>query len=93
MGGRLQLHFLAPSQSAKKPLQSKGLNSGKARNSLSLTCHSGHMETKKPGPIVLWIIGIVLLLGWALVIWVCTIVTHTALETLAYIVDLAQMTP
>ena len=51
------------------------------------------METKKPGPIVLWIIGIILLLGWALVIWVCTIVTHTALETLAYIVDLAQMTP
>lgn len=51
------------------------------------------METNKPEKIVLWILGIGLLLGWALVIWVCTIVTHTAVETLAYIVDLAQMDP
>lgn len=75
------------------PWQSQGINCGKARNSLSHSSHTGHMETNKPEKIVLWILGIGLLLGWALVIWVCTIVTHTAVETLAYIVDLAQMDP
>lgn len=55
--------------------------------------HTGHMETSKPGKIVLVIIGVLLLAGWALVIWVAMLVTHTALETLAYIVDLAQYTP
>jgi hypothetical protein len=28
-----------------------------------------------------------------LIIWVATVVTHTALETLQYIVDLSQMDP
>jgi hypothetical protein len=51
------------------------------------------METSKPGKIVLLIIGVLLLAGWALVVWVAMLVTHTALETLAYIVDLAQYTP
>lgn len=49
------------------------------------------METSKPGKIVLFILGVLMLLGWALIIWVATIVTHTAVEVLAYIVDLAQM--
>lgn len=51
------------------------------------------MEVPKPQKIVLVIIAAAMVGGWALVIWVATIVTQTALETLSYIVDLAQMTP
>jgi len=51
------------------------------------------METTKPGKIVLLILGVLMLAGWALVIWVAMQVTHAALDTLAYIVDLAQYTP
>jgi hypothetical protein len=49
------------------------------------------MEPTRPNKIVLAIIGVAMLIGWALVIWVATLVTHTALETLAYIVELAQL--
>ena len=49
------------------------------------------METNKPARIVLLIIGALMLAGWALIIWVATLVTQTALDTLQYIVDLAQM--
>lgn len=49
------------------------------------------METNKPQRIVLLIIGALMLAGWALIIWVATLVTQTALDTLQYIVDLAQM--
>ena len=51
------------------------------------------MEPLKPQKIVLGIIGAGMLAGWALVIWVAAQVTQTALDTLAYIVDLAQYTP
>lgn len=51
------------------------------------------MELPKPGKIVLVIIAAALIAGWALVIWVAMQVTTTALETLQYIVDLAQYTP
>jgi hypothetical protein len=34
-----------------------------------------------------------MLAAWALIIWVATVVTQTALDTLAYIVDLAQYKP
>lgn len=49
------------------------------------------MENSKPAKIVLLIIGALMLAGWALIIWVATLVTQTALDTLSYIVDLAQM--
>jgi hypothetical protein len=62
-------------------------------STLSHWFHTGHMETSKPGKIVLVIIAAALIAGWALVIWVAMQVTTTALETLAYIVDLAQYTP
>ena len=65
----------------------------RAHDHLSNSGHTERMETSKPGKIVLLIIGVLLLAGWALVIWVAMAVTHTALETLAYIVDLAQYTP
>ena len=55
--------------------------------------HTERMEPLKPQKIVLGIIGAAMLAGWALVIWVAMQVTHAALETLAYIVDLAQYTP
>ena len=32
-----------------------------------------------------------MVVGWALIIWVATEVTQTALDTLSYIVELAQM--
>jgi hypothetical protein len=58
---------------------------------LSNSVHTGHMETSKPARFVLIIIGTIMLAGWALIIWVATVVTQTALSTLQYIVDLAQM--
>lgn len=49
------------------------------------------MEPTKPQRIVLLLLGALMLVGWALIIWIATIVTHTAVEVLAYIVELAQM--
>lgn len=49
------------------------------------------MEPTRPARIVLAIIGIIMLIGWALVIWAAALVTQTALDTLSYIVDLSQM--
>jgi hypothetical protein len=49
------------------------------------------METGKPQRIVLVIIALTLAACWALILWVATVVTQTMLDTLAYIVDLAQM--
>lgn len=51
------------------------------------------MEPTKPQRAVLAVLGAFLVGAWALIIWVATEVTRTALETLQYIVDLAQMTP
>jgi hypothetical protein len=51
------------------------------------------MEPAKPQKVVLAVLAAVLLCGWALIIWVATLVTQTMLETLSYIVDLAGMTP
>jgi hypothetical protein len=51
------------------------------------------MNPPKPQKIVLAVLAALLVAGWALIIWIATVVTHTALETLAYIVDLAQYTP
>lgn len=49
------------------------------------------MEPTKPKLSVLWILALALVAAWALIIWVATEVTRTMLETLSYIVDLAQM--
>jgi hypothetical protein len=49
------------------------------------------MEPTRPNKIVLLVLGALMLVGWALVIWVAMIVTHTAVEVLAYIVELAQL--
>jgi hypothetical protein len=51
------------------------------------------MEPTKPQKIVLALIGAFMLAGWALIIWIATIVTKSALDTLSYIVDLAQYKP
>lgn len=51
------------------------------------------MEPTAPKRSVWIILAVLMVAGWALVIWVATEVTRTALETLQYIVDLAQMTP
>lgn len=49
------------------------------------------MEPRKPAAAV-WLGLLVLLLGaWALIIWMAVVVSHTLIETLAYIVELAQM--
>ena len=49
------------------------------------------MEPSKPAKLVLLILGAFMLVAWALIIWVATVVTQTALETLQYIIDLAQL--
>ena len=49
------------------------------------------METNKPHRSVLLLLAALMIAAWALIIWVATEVTRTALETLQYIVDLAQM--
>jgi hypothetical protein len=51
------------------------------------------MEPSKPARIVLLILGGTIVGAWALIIWIATVVTQTMLDTLAYIVDLSQMTP
>jgi hypothetical protein len=49
------------------------------------------MEPSRPHRIVLLLLGAFMLVAWALIIWVATVVTSTMLNTLTYIVDLAQM--
>lgn len=51
------------------------------------------MDTPKPQKVVLLVLAALLVGAWALIIWVAIQVTQTALETLSYIVELAQMTP
>lgn len=58
---------------------------------MSNSGHTGHMEPTAPKRIVWVILAALMVAGWALVIWVATEVTRTALDTLSYIVDLAQM--
>ena len=60
---------------------------------LSHTRHTGRMDTPKPQKVVLLVLAALLVGAWALIIWVAIQVTQTALETLSYIVELAQMTP
>lgn len=49
------------------------------------------MEPTKPQKLVLLVLGAFMLVAWALIIWVATVVTQTALETLQYIIELAQL--
>jgi cbb3-type cytochrome oxidase cytochrome c subunit len=51
------------------------------------------MDASKPRKSVLLILAVLLVVAWGIIIWVATLVTQTALETLSYIVELAQMTP
>lgn len=51
------------------------------------------MEPTKPQKVVLLVLAVFMVCAWALVIWIATVVTQTALETLSYIVELAQYTP
>lgn len=66
-------------------------NSGQNRTPLSHSSHTAHMEPSKPQRLVLLLLGAFMVCAWALIIWVATEVTRTALDTLSYIVDLAQM--
>lgn len=49
------------------------------------------MKPTVPDKIVLLLLGALLLFGWALIIWIATVVTQSQLSTLHYIVELAQM--
>jgi len=49
------------------------------------------MEPTKPAKIVLLVLGALLCAAWGLIIWTATIVAQTMLDTLSYIVDIAQM--
>lgn len=66
-------------------------NCEQALSHLSNTGHTDHMEPSKPAKLVLLVLGAFMLVAWALIIWVATVVTQTALETLDYIIRLAQM--
>ena len=66
-------------------------NCAGSRTNLSNTSHTRHMEPSKPAKVVLAVLGAFMLVAWALIIWVATVVTQTALETLQYIIELAQM--
>lgn len=66
---------------------------GRVAASLSITLQTVHMEPAKPQKVVLIVLAGLMVFAWALVIWIATVVTRTALETLAYIVDLAQYSP
>jgi hypothetical protein len=58
---------------------------------LSHSRHTGHMEPSKPAKVVLLILGAFMLAAWALIIWAAYIITLQALDTLNYIVELAQL--
>jgi len=49
------------------------------------------MEPSKPAKSVLVVLGALVLVAWALIIWVATIVTQNMLDTLRYIMELAQL--
>ena len=49
------------------------------------------MEPAKPARVVLLVLGVLVVAAWALIIWMATIVAQTMLDTLSYIVELAQM--
>jgi len=51
------------------------------------------MDPKAPARSVWIVLAALMVAAWALIIWIATEVTRTALETLQYIVDLAQYTP
>lgn len=51
------------------------------------------MEPTKPQKSVLVALVTLLAGAWGLIIWIATVVTQTMLDTLAYIVDLSQMSP
>jgi hypothetical protein len=51
------------------------------------------MNPPKPQKVVLLILAALLLGAWALIIYMATIVTQSMLDTLSYIVDLAQLSP
>lgn len=60
-------------------------------SNLSNQVHTRHMEPTRPARIVWLLLAALMVAAWALIIWVATEVTSTALQTLQYIVDLAQM--
>jgi len=60
-------------------------------SNLSHSVHTVHMEPRKPGAGVLFALGILLLCAWALIIYMAVVVSHTLIDTLSYIVELAQM--
>lgn len=59
---------------------------------MSTTGNTGTMQPTKPAGIVLLILVAVLLGAWALIIWMAVVVSHTLIDTLMYVVELAQMT-
>jgi hypothetical protein len=60
-------------------------------STLSHSRHTGNMQPTKPERAVLLILGLLLVGAWALIIWMAVIVSHTLIDTLEYIVKLAQM--
>lgn len=60
---------------------------------MSNTSHTLTMDLEKPKRSVWIVLAALMVSAWALIIWIATEVTRTALETLQYIVDLAQYTP
>jgi hypothetical protein len=87
---------LAPEIAKAFPLRGKAFtgqtakNCGQTRCNLSNSRHTGHMENR-PHRIVWIMLAALMVASWAAIIWVASEVTRTALETLQYIVDLAQM--
>lgn len=60
---------------------------------LSLTSHTGHMITMKMRVLALVLATLLLLLSWAVVLWVALQVSSTVLNTLDMIVELAAISP
>lgn len=64
---------------------------GRAAVLLRVWAHNLTMEPSKPQKVVLLILAGMVTGAWALIIWIATIVTQSMLETLNYIVELANM--
>lgn len=93
MGGRLQLPFLAPSQSAKKLWQSQSLNRRKPRKTLRLPAYGPAMKTALVSRSTAVVLLLLTVSVWVVLILVALHVSGIVLDTLDMIVQLAAISP
>jgi hypothetical protein len=72
---------------------SQSKNCREPHQSLSLTSHTHHMRTSALRRLLAYLAPIVLLIAWAIIIWIALHVSSIVLSTLDMIVELAAISP